>query len=79
MGDRVPRGTTAPCESGLQVMPRSEDGWCVAIEAFGVSFRKLGRVGYAEPGEALWLLGRMGIPSGLPVATHAHHPDARCR
>jgi len=31
-GDRVPRGTTTPYEGGLQVMPRSEDGWCAAID-----------------------------------------------
>jgi Fe-S-cluster containining protein len=30
--DRVPRGTAVPYEGGLQVMPRSEDGWCAAID-----------------------------------------------
>lgn len=35
--DRVPRGTTSPYEGGLEVMPRSADGWCVAIERTSMS------------------------------------------
>ena len=36
-GDRVPRGPTNGNEEGLEVMARSEDGWCVALDRQSMS------------------------------------------
>jgi len=31
-GERVPRGAADPDADGIEVMARSEDGWCVALD-----------------------------------------------